>query len=122
MADHTDCKRILDALGKLRDACREGSHGDGAEWAAYDTAISVVSQMWPVERARSAKLTPEQEDAVRACGRYVLDRACQYDESSDIYDVLTTTGADIIRGDAAERWREGELDDPHLLAWQKRIR
>jgi hypothetical protein len=119
MADHTDCKRILDALGKLRD---DPTISAASPRWAFDQAISVVSQMWPVERARSAKLTPEQEDAVRACGRYVLDRACQYDESSGSYDALTTTGADIIRGDAAERWREGELDDPHLLAWQKRIR
>ena len=67
------------------------------------------------------RLTPDQADAIRAVGRYVLDRAAQYDESSGIYDALCTVGADILRGDAEDRWHEGELDDAALLAWQRRI-
>ena len=59
--------------------------------------------------------------AHKEAGRFLLDRAEQYDQSSGIYDALVQVGAALILGEAIERADRGELDDNDLLDWQKQI-
>jgi hypothetical protein len=58
---------------------------------------------------------------MRLVGRYVLDRAENYDPSSGIHDALCTLGAAILTGDVEDRYTHGELEDEDLIRREKEI-